>query len=419
MAKRKAARQPIPLTDDSVAALPYATTGKGYAVHDSDPKYKGFHVWVGRKSKLLVYSGEHREPGGERRAIYRRLGDPAHVKVDEARARVHDERARLARWRDPDAKAGLTFGQAWSDPDDGYKARLQKKQRSERTIEDYTQKVRDHLKGFDRKALKDIRRSDVARLHQKLTDDVGPYCANGVLRVGHAIFKHAATRLEVPELGTNPFAAHDLNPEGARQTGMGERDLKGWFEKVMSLNSAIHRELQMFLLLTGLRRRDVTGMAWKDVGKDHIVIPNPKRKPSKDSSLPRIPITPPLRRVLDRVKRAAENVPPECADWVFPSMTSASHHIEEPKNAKLDRSPHALRHTFRNMCTGAKVVTIHSKLLMLHTINQEVHEAYSTPGAMFDQLAQAAGDVAAYTMRHLPKDAERRLLAVLDKAAAN
>jgi integrase len=407
MIKRKPRTQhrKLHLTDESVRDLPPAPAGsRGYAVHDSDPKYKGFHCWVGRKSKLLVYSGEHREPGGERRTIYKRLGDPAHVKVEEARARVHDERARLARWKDPDAKAGLTFGQAWSDPDDGYLARLRKKQRSERTIEDYTQKVRNHLKGFKDKTLKDIRRADVRRLHDRLTVEVGPYCANGCLRVGHAIFKHAATRLEVPELGTNPFGSHDLNPEVARQTGMAERDLKKWFDQIMALDNPIHRELQMALLLTGLRRRDVTDMAWKDVHKDHIDIPSPKGgRPS------RIPITPALRRVLDRVKKAGKTFPPDCAPWVFPSMSSASGHIEEPKNKLLDRSPHALRHSFRGFCAGAKVSPIHSKLLMLHTISQEVHDAYMTVDSMFDQLKLAASDVATYITKHLPRDAERRL----------
>ena len=37
---------------------------------------------------------------------------------------------------------------------------------------------------------------------------------------------------------------------------------------------------------------------------------------------------------------------------------------QEVKNCHLDHSPHALRHSFRNFCAGAKISTVHSRLLM-------------------------------------------------------
>jgi molecular chaperone DnaK (HSP70) len=105
---------------------------------------------------------------------------------------------------------------------------------------------------------------------------------------------------------------------------------------------------------------------------------------------------------------------------VFPSPISKSGHLEEPKRKTLDRSPHALRHTFRGMCAGAKISTVHSKLLMLHAVDQEVHDEYMTTHAMFDQLAKASAEVSACILRHLPKDAEKRLAAKLqDQVQAN
>ncbi|MGA8816864.1 MAG: hypothetical protein WB624_06195, partial [Xanthobacteraceae bacterium] len=83
------------LTDEGVAGLPYAREERGIYVA-RDTELTGFRCIVNRNSKRLVYQGELRE-GGKRHTVYKRLGDPAHVKVAEARARALEELARLER----------------------------------------------------------------------------------------------------------------------------------------------------------------------------------------------------------------------------------------------------------------------------------------------------------------------------------
>jgi Phage integrase, N-terminal SAM-like domain len=192
---RLALHRSVYLSDDSVAALPYARGDRGVYIA-RDTELTGFRCVVNRNSKRLVYQGELRE-GGKRHTVYKRLGDPAHVKVSEARARALEELARLERLTDPDARAGTRFREAW----ESYRVRLEKKRRSDRTIADYRQKFDAHLAPtFGNVALRDITRADVVRLHDRLTADVGPYAANGVCRVGHAIYRHAALGMEVPDL---------------------------------------------------------------------------------------------------------------------------------------------------------------------------------------------------------------------------
>jgi integrase len=214
--------------------------------------------------------------------------------------------------------------------------------------------------------------------------------------------------MEVPDLKPlNPFRSYNLhNPEKPRQTGMSERDLPAWFRAVLALDNPVMREFNVLALLTGLRRRDMTTMRWENVQKGHIGIPQPKNgRPS------RIPISPPIARSLRRLRDIGKVLPEDCHQWVFPSPNSKSGHVEEPKNKILNKSPHALRHTFRGMCAGAKISTIHSKLLMLHAVGQDVHDEYMTTDAMFEQLAKASADVSTYIMRHLPKNAEKHLAA--------
>lgn len=408
-----ASMKTIRLTDESVRALPFASGARGVYVA-RDTEITGFRCIINRNSKRLVYQGELRE-AGKRRTVYKRLGDPAHVKVGEARARALDELARLARITDPDAKAGTTFADAWNDPIEGYKAGLTKNERSDRTIADYQQKFTAHLEPtFGKIALRDITRSDVTRLHGRLTAEVGPYAANGTCRVGHAIYRHAALGMEVPGLNTlNPFRSYKMfNKEEARQTGMAERDLSGWFGRVFALDNPVMRELWIMTTLTGLRRSDICTMRWKHVNlKDkYIEIPAPK---GGEERAFRCPLTPPMIKSLNRVQRIGSRKcdTDQCRPWVFPSTQSKSGHIVEPKNSTLKKSPHALRHSFRSFCEGAKVSAVHGRLLMNHAISKDVHDSYMTQSAMFDQLRKASEAVSAYILKQLPKGFRDQLTA--------
>ena len=395
--------KPFAFTDESVAALPYAADPKGYVARDS--KLSGFTCVVGLRTKRLLYRSELRE-GGDRQVVYRRIGDPAHVKMDEARAQALEELARITRVAKPEALAGTTMAEAW----DWYRARVIRKKRSKRTQDDYEQKWKAHIEPtFGKRALRDITRRDAERLHQRLTDEAGPYAANGTCRVAHAVYRHAALAKEVPGLpALNPFRSYDLlNEEEARQTGMAEKELPAFFGHLLAVGNPVHREFWTMALLTGLRRSDVESMRWEHVNvpEKYVEIPSPK---GGDARAFRCPMTAAMKRCLERVRRAGKLVAEEQAKtWVFPSAISKSGHVEEVKKDIPDRSPHALRHSFRNFCAGAKVSTVHSRLLMNHAIDDDVHSAYMTPGAMFDQLSAAAEDVSKYITKHLPKGAWR------------
>jgi integrase len=405
MRRKKAPTFPFYFTDESIATLPFAGDHTGYVARDS--KLSGFMCQVGLRTKRLIFRTEIRE-GGSRQVIYKRLGDPAHVKLDEARAQALEELARATRIGKPEARAGTTMAEAWA----AYRARLEKKQRSARTIEDYEQKWRAHIEPtFGKRALRDITRADAIRLHERLSRNVGPYAANGTCRVAHAVYRHAALALEVPGLpALNPFRSYDLhNKETPRQTGIAEKELPGLFEQMLAIRNPVRREFWVMTLLSGLRRSDVQTMQWDHVNlKDgYIFLPGPKGGPERAF---RIPISAAMRRCLERAKQAGKLVAePQAKTWVFPSESSDSGHVEEPKGDVEGRSPHALRHTFRGMCAGAKVAKLHSRLLMNHKISNDIHDEYMSVPAMFDQLREASEAAGAYITKHLPKGAWRAL----------
>jgi integrase len=190
---------------------------------------------------------------------------------------------------------------------------------------------------------------------------------------------------------------------------MSERDLPKFFEHLVDIRNPIHREFWTMLLLTGLRRGDVETMRWENVHLDQgfISIPTPKGGIGKAF---RCPISRSISHCLERAGRAGKLIAEEQAlTWVFPSEGSASGHIEEVKNDIPGRSPHALRHSFRNFCAGANVSSVHSRLLMNHAVEADVHHSYMTVTAMFDQLRKASEEVCAYITKHLPKGAWQQL----------
>jgi integrase len=419
-----AATQPKPhkrlfLTDKNIEDLPLAKTPQGYIVRDT--RIKGFLCKVRKRRKILVFEGERRDADGVRIPVYKNFGEHTHVKADDARVAAKEEEARIARLAGPAALRAITLGEAW----DSYRAQLRKDGRSARTIADYEDKVDRYLKRWHATSLRDITRPDVVSLHNKITEAGHPYMANGVARVGHAIFNHAVKDLEAPDMpALNPFRGRRLhNKEKRRESGMAEKDLSRWFNQVKALKNPLMRELQLMTLLTGLRRRDVCGMAWEHVNIEqrYIIIPSPKGGAERAF---KAPLSAPMVRSLERLRHAGQILcEAQSKTWVFPSDRSKSGHIEEPKGTsrgkrkdgsvyritRIDKSPHALRHSFRGFAAGAGVSRTHSRILMNHQIERDIHDEYMSVPAMFDQLRAASEKLSAYMVSHMGKDPEQVL----------
>jgi integrase len=409
------------ISDATVARLPCATSERGYIARDRN--IAGFHVRVGLSTKTYRLQMDIRENG---RRVTRSfsLGKHPHTSADDARAKALDiirRRARDEPLTGAADRGAITFTEAWRS----YEALLKKKKRSAGTIADYRDKYERHLKRFHRTPLRSITRADVVALHGGITASAGPYAANGTMRIGHAIFNHAAKDLELPGLPTlNPFRGRNLlNEETPRQTGMGTRELPRWWAQLRALSNPIMQELHLMTLLTGLRRNEVASMRWEhvDVGNRCVTIPSPKGGRARAF---KAPLTRPMLRSLWRARRAARIMcEHQSKVWCFPSDRSASGHVEEPKGrsqwrredestrkvTRIEKTGHALRHTFRTLAGVAGMSRTFSRILMNHKIGGDVHDEYMTVPAMFDQLRVAQEKLSAFIIEHaVPDPAARR-----------
>jgi integrase len=412
------------ISDASVARLPYATSEAGYIARDR--KIAGFLVRVGLSTKTYRLQMDIRENG---RRVTRSfsLGKHPHTSAEDARAGALDIIRRRARDEPLSGaidRGAMTLTEAWRS----YEALLKKKKRSAGTIADYLDKYERHLKQFHHTALRSITRADVVALHGGITTSAGPYAANGTMRVGHAIFNHAAKDLELPGLQTlNPFRGRNLlNEEMPRQSGMGTRELPRWWAQLRALSNPIIQELHLMTLLTGLRRNEVASMRWEniDVGKRSITIPSPKGGRARAF---KAPLTRPMLRSLWRARRADRIMcEHQSKVWCFPSDRSGSGHVEESKGrsqwrrddksirkvVRIEKTGHALRHTFRTLAGVAGMSRTFSRILMNHKIGGDVHDEYMTVPAMFDQLRAAQESLSAFIIEHavLNTAARRSLL---------
>lgn len=211
--------------------------------------------------------------------------------------------------------------------------------------------------------LTEISRAMCAEKHTAITAKNGPYAANRVLRHFRAVFMTAARMFEtLPSIP--PTVAVAWNEEVPSEDRVLWPDLPGWWATVHGLTNPVRRDLQLFLLFTGLRSTDGRTVRWEEVDLDKATIYRPKPKGGRKRAF-RVPLSSFVVELLKR--RREENkalFPRGDGGWVFPATlsngeigpTSAAREMRYTRGAKgkkkwtLLPSPHALRRTF--ICAG-------------------------------------------------------------------
>lgn len=372
----------ISLTDKTIAQLPAPKEG-WYLARDTE--LKGFFVFIGKRRRTFTVQGDLRRDGKRASSIRVSIGDASEISTRAARATAKEYLAQISRGRHPkDEKqadrtglapaleshgpvASITLRLAWARY---LEAHLIRKNRSEKTIEGYRDHVERVFAEWLDTTLHDLATDParVAKKHDKVTSENGPYMANASMRTLRAIYNHARkTNRSLPS--DNPADAVDWNEEERRNTGMGSADLKGWFAQLAALDNPVRREFHLFTLLCGSRPT-----ALQEAKPEHIdfrrrTLHIPKPKGGKKKAFD-IPLSRQMVLCLVRAIRFGRQMYPVQADeWMFPA-DSASGHLAETKEDRemLSKWGNDLRQTFRTIATAAGVSEVDAKLLMNHAI---------------------------------------------------
>ena len=184
-----------------------------------------------------------------------------------------------------------------------------KGQIADSTRSNYERYRDNQLASFHKKRMTDITEDGCRKLHQKLTKDRGPAPANDGLKFFNQVWRANTRRLG---LGVSPAIIFSKNDADAaawnvvepRINHVAPDDLKLFFDTLDSMagkypgDGELARDYMQFLVFTGLRRREATGITADDIDYRNNIIYIGKNKSKRTGY--NIPLTPEVRKILDR-----------------------------------------------------------------------------------------------------------------------
>ena len=249
------------------------------------------------------------------------------------------------------------------------------------TADGYKAHIDKHLDDWRKMQLRDITPKMVRDRHTKIKR-TAPVAANNVMRTFRAVYNYASEETEdangVPTLPPNPVRRmkRKWTIEKRKENFVDQAELKDWWastEKIAGTrpgtrkkevpeyahgDGKLARDYLQFVILTGMRRREASGLLWKNVNfrSKKITILDTKNKDNLE-----LPLSDYLLKILERRKGKDK-------DKVFP--------IEEVKkfvawirdDSKVEFTVHDLRRSFITYAEALDIGLLTIKAMVNHRI---------------------------------------------------
>lgn len=301
-------------TKKALEALPLPSKGKRTYYYDT--KVRGLGVSLTDKGSItfIIY----RKVNGKPERIT--LGRYPDLSIENARAKACEINSQIAQGKNPNhernkLRSELTFKELFNCYLERH-AKLHKK--SWKNDED---QYRLYLSSWDKKKISSIKRADIEALHAKVGKEHGTYAANRMLSLLGVMFNKA---IDWGWEGINPAQGIKKFKEISRERFLAGDELPRFFRALEEENNKTLAGFFMLGILTGARKSNLLSMQWKDINFAQATWRIPE---TKNGSSHLVPLSPEAINLLQERSKLKEN------DWVFPSATSKSGHLEEPKSA--------------------------------------------------------------------------------------
>jgi integrase len=181
------------------------------------------------------------------------------------------------------------------------------------------------------------------------------------MRVLRSVYNRALRQF--PDLPPNPVGNVDMNGMRRREVDASPDKLRAWGKAVLSLGNPVRRDLQLFMLLSGMRRTASCEARRAELGDGRLHVPNPKGGSSKKFDLP---LSSALADLLAHREANADGVRRK-TPYLFPA-DSASGRVAEVQQHELgDLTGHALRHAYASLALQAGVPLLELRFLLNHS----------------------------------------------------
>lgn len=258
------------LTKRQIDSFSYSGTGKDIRWDEQLPGF-GVRVYPSGKKSFVI---QYRMPG-QRRSGFKTLGQYGVLTLDQARKKARRLLADILDGADPthDRPAPDTtvkqFGKVYIQD----YARVAKK-----TWYDDERRLAKHIvPQLGRSILAEVRRPDVARLHQSISRSA-PTEANRVLALVSHLFTKAEEWGYVPEGHPNPARGVQKNKEKPRDRWLKEDEVRRLMEAVSEETDPYVQGAVLLYLLTGLRKIELLALRWPDIDLERMELRLPDTK---------------------------------------------------------------------------------------------------------------------------------------------
>ncbi|MEI8321107.1 MAG: site-specific integrase [Alphaproteobacteria bacterium] len=300
-------------TKKSIESLPRPESGKRTYYYDT--KVRGLGVGITDKGTqtFIVY----RKIGGRPERMI--LGRYPDLSIENARGEASKINAKIAQGENPNREKNkireeLTFKELFARYLDQH-AKVHKK-----SWKSDLNQHKLYLSHWDKHRISRLHKADIEALHAKIGRDHGLYAANRMLALLAVMFSKA---ISWGWNHTNPTIGIKRFKEKSRERFLQGNELPKFLK---ALEEDPNQTLATFFklcLLTGARRSNVLAMRWQDISFDqetwNIV-------ETKNGNSQLVPLSEQALGLLKSLFKKKES------GWIFPSTTSKSGHLEEPKN---------------------------------------------------------------------------------------
>lgn len=320
-----------------------------------DEQVKGLLVICHASTKTYAVQGDVRRNGRHVRTVRLKIDRCDRIGLREARRRARELMSEIQSGTDPTAKprqSTLTVAEA-------FEMHLSDRDLRRTTVSGYSDHRDRYLRKLRNRAVTDLGRQEMRDLFEEVRTKHGQTTAGSVMRTLRAVIN---TAMRIDEtIVSNPVVAVRIPVPKPRQVE--EIDYADWWMR-SALLSPVRRDLNRTMIFTGARKTTLLLLERRDVDLKKGVIRFRHMKVGGE-------ILYPMGKFLTQMLRermAADE--PLRSVWLWPSATSASGHIEEPKerSSKGVPSPHEYRHLNRTLAIAAGVPYTESALLLGHKL---------------------------------------------------
>lgn len=350
-----------------------------------DTELPGLFLSVGVRTRTFYVQRDVRG-----RSVRVKVGRYPTWTADEARRRARELVVEMDRGVDPNAKKReeAARGATLAEAVEWHASAMRARRCAERSVLSIRDEMQRHLADWLHRALASIRPAECASRHERITASSGPHAANRALQHFRACWNTAARRLD--DLPACPVRSVTFNRVRRRREPIAWADLPAWRARVEAIGNPIRRDLQLFMLLTGLRSTDARTVRWEHVDFVAGTVHRPKPKGGEERAFT-VPLSAAALAILRRRQSENHVLFPRDEAWAFPSkdLQGRVTHVQQAKEQRYVGgrkvghlpSPHRLRDTFASAAHEARVHPLDLKVLMNHALpsSGDVTEGYIRP----------------------------------------